>query len=74
MARIFVASFQTRLEWLFETILTRASAKFWHAGRCILNPAYQNKIQLNQHQSCFPDFQFQYQLIPEIHSDIPSFR
>jgi hypothetical protein len=57
-----------------EHPVTRASAKFWHAGRCILNPTYRSKIQLTQHQSCFPDFQFQHQLIPEIHSDIPSFR
>jgi hypothetical protein len=67
--------------WLFSEnarrkspALTRASAKFWHAGRCTLNPAYRHKIQLTGHQSCFPDFQFQHQLMPEIHSDIPSFR
>jgi hypothetical protein len=31
-------------------------------------------IQLTQHQSCFPDFQFQHQLIPEIHSDNSKFQ
>ncbi|KAJ6528074.1 hypothetical protein B0H19DRAFT_1083597 [Mycena capillaripes] len=47
----------------FLTVISTLNNKFhkrgWEAAKRPTSPLYKNKIQLTQHRSCFPDFQFQ---------------